>query len=93
MSRATLGSRLAFTSGASYSSTTITAPPAGTLLAFTDGLVERRGEALDRGLARLRGAATASDGSLGELLARLVSELRHGPSDDDIAIVGVRWKA
>ena len=78
--------------GASYSSTTITAPPAGTLLAFTDGLVERRGEALDRGLARLRGAATASDGSLGELLARLVSELRHGPSDDDIAIVGVRWK-
>lgn len=55
--------------------------------------LERRGETLDHGLARLRGAATASDGSLGELLARLMSELRLSHSDDDVAIVGVRWKA
>ena len=33
-----------------------------TLLAFTDGLVERRGEVLDVGLARLRNFATKRSG-------------------------------
>src|SRR5579884_3904324 len=39
---------------ASYSSTTVSAPPGATLLAFTDGLVERRGESIEVGLERLR---------------------------------------
>ncbi len=46
--------------GASYQSTTVSVPRGATFLAFTDGLVERRGETLDRGLARLREAATGS---------------------------------
>ena len=37
-----------------YPTVTFTVPPHGTLLAFTDGLVERRGESLDAGLKRLR---------------------------------------
>ena len=78
--------------GAVYSSTTVTVAPGATFLAFTDGLVERRGEPLDRGLARLRDAATAGHDGLPELLARLVNELRHAPSEDDTAIVGVRWR-
>ena len=41
-----------------YAAVTITIPPAATLLAFTDGLVERRGEILDVGLSRLRDAAS-----------------------------------
>jgi serine phosphatase RsbU (regulator of sigma subunit) len=80
--------------GAEYISTTIQAPAAATFLAFTDGLVERRGENLDRGLERLRKAAIGEDqAGLSELLGRLVDQVRPAPSEDDTAIVGVRWKA
>lgn len=76
----------------SYTSITMAAPPAATLLAFTDGLVEQRGESLDEGLARLCSAAAGSnDVALGDLLERLVVELPHGVCEDDIAVVGVRW--
>jgi serine phosphatase RsbU (regulator of sigma subunit) len=75
----------------SYRSTTVTVPPASTLVVFTDGLVEIRGESLDDGLERLREAATSHDVPLAELLGTLVTELPHGRSEDDIAIVGVRW--
>ncbi|MBV8989484.1 MAG: serine/threonine-protein phosphatase [Solirubrobacterales bacterium] len=77
--------------GAAYQSTTVSAPPAATFLAFTDGLVERRGETLDRGLARLREAATVKRGGLNDLLSQIVTQLRHEASDDDTAIVGLRW--
>jgi serine phosphatase RsbU (regulator of sigma subunit) len=76
---------------ASYISTTVTAPPAATFLLFTDGLVERRGESLDEGLARLQRAATSNHAGLPELLTRLLADLRHEPSEDDTAIVGLRW--
>jgi serine phosphatase RsbU (regulator of sigma subunit) len=76
---------------AAYVSRTISVPATGTLLAFTDGLVERRGESLDEGLARLRDAATGHDDALPELLGRLVAELHSQPSEDDTAIVGLRW--
>jgi len=57
----------------------------------TDGLVERRGEDLDDGLARLKDAATTEHGELRELLARLVAEQARASSEDDTAIVGLRW--
>jgi serine phosphatase RsbU (regulator of sigma subunit) len=76
---------------ASYTSTTVTAPPAATILLYTDGLVERRGESLDEGLARLQRAAGANHAGLPELLSGLLTDLRHEPSEDDTAIVGVRW--
>ena len=79
--------------GTVYKATTVTVPPEATVVAFTDGLVETRGEALDRGLERLRVAATSHDVGLPELLGRLVSEMTNGRSQDDIAIVGVRWKS
>jgi serine phosphatase RsbU (regulator of sigma subunit) len=78
---------------APYTVHTVTAPPEATFLAFTDGLVERRGEALDHGLARLRQAAVGNHVGLPELLNRLVSEMRRGPSEDDTAIVGLRWRS
>jgi len=77
--------------GASYTSTTISAPPASTIVAFTDGLIEHRGEDLDQSLERLRGAAVARNGALPELLGGLVKELHSGAAADDIAIVGLRW--
>lgn len=76
---------------ASYTSTSIDTPPAATLLAFTDGLVERRGESIDEGLARLRRAATSNHVPLDELVGRLVDDLRLDGGDDDTAIAALRW--
>ncbi len=78
-------------SDATYTSSTISVPANATLLAFTDGLVERRGESLDNGLDRLRTAASRNHSGLGDLLGRILTDLRTGPSEDDTAIVGVRW--
>jgi serine phosphatase RsbU (regulator of sigma subunit) len=77
--------------GVAYPSTTVAAPASATFVAFTDGLVELRGESIDAGLERLRAAATGDTAELSELLSRLVTDLPHGSSEDDIAIVGVRW--
>jgi serine phosphatase RsbU (regulator of sigma subunit) len=74
-----------------YPSTTVSVAPEATLLAFTDGLVERRGEAIDTGLERLRRYAAGRPGGLPELMAQLLGELRPGPAEDDTAIVGLRW--
>ena len=74
-----------------YRSNTVSAPPAATLIAFTDGLVEHRGEHLDDSLDRLRRAAVGRDAALPELLGELLSELHSGAFSDDIAIVGLRW--
>ena len=72
--------------------TTVSMSGPGTLLAFTDGLVERRGETIDTGLNRLRSAAGAADSRpleqvLDDLLAQLAAEDRK----DDTVILGVRW--
>ncbi|MGH2877415.1 MAG: PP2C family protein-serine/threonine phosphatase, partial [Solirubrobacteraceae bacterium] len=79
--------------GAAYVASTIEVSEHATLVGYTDGLVELRGENLDRGLERLRIAASGEDEGLPALLDRLVSELRPGSPQDDIAIVGVRWTA
>lgn len=76
---------------ASYTSATVTVGPGATLLAFTDGLVERRGESIDVGLGRLRDNATSNHATLDELLTRVVSNLRQDGADDDTAIAGIRW--
>jgi serine phosphatase RsbU (regulator of sigma subunit) len=86
-----IGPPIGVPGGARYTATTVSAPPAGTFLAFTDGLVERRDETLDRGLARLREAAVGNQLGLPELLTKLVTQLRREPADDDTAIVGLRW--
>ncbi len=77
--------------GAAYDSMTVPVSSGTTLLAFTDGLVERRGELLDVGLDRLASAAQAREQCpLAELVSELVAGVA-GESHDDIAIVGLRW--
>jgi serine phosphatase RsbU (regulator of sigma subunit) len=78
-------------SGVSYQSATHTLGPSATLLAFTDGLVERRGERLDQGLARLATAASAPNTGLDDLISRVVADLVGSHPDDDTAILGLRW--
>jgi Stage II sporulation protein E (SpoIIE) len=75
-----------------YHETTVSAPSRGTLVAFTDGLIERRGEALGVGLTRLRDTATRQPGTLEGLMEKLVRELASG-GRDDTAILGVRWQS
>jgi hypothetical protein len=70
----------------------ITVAPGAYVVAFTDGLVERRGESLDVGLTRLRESATRRDEGIDRLVGRLLTELAPEGSDDDIAILGVRWQ-
>jgi serine phosphatase RsbU (regulator of sigma subunit) len=64
--------------------------PSSTVVLYTDGLVERRGEALPDGLRRLQDAAHALAGlPLDELCDRLIAELAEG-SEDDVALLAVR---
>jgi serine phosphatase RsbU (regulator of sigma subunit) len=65
--------------------------PDDLLLAFTDGLIERRDEDIDAGQRRLLDAVpTLQEGSLSVQLERLVEEVRDRTRCDDVAAVAVR---
>jgi CheY-like chemotaxis protein len=68
----------------------LTVPPGATLVLYTDGLVERRGENIDRGLAALARVAAVVDGDLDELCDRLLAEVGPAEPDDDIAVLALR---
>lgn len=70
---------------------TINLPSSGTLLAFTDGAIERKGEGIDVGLERLRLAATNQGGSIEATLDRLLTDVVPDGADDDVVVVGLRW--
>lgn len=76
-----------------YLETAVSVQPNTTLIVFTDGLVERRGEVLDTGLARLRDAANGVGLALEDLLSELAQGLASEGHHDDTAIVGVRWQS
>jgi hypothetical protein len=63
-----------------------------TLLAFTDGAVERRREVIDTGLERFRSAAAAADPKpLPAVLDRLMQLPDADAARDDTVILGFRW--
>jgi hypothetical protein len=88
----TVGPPVGVATGTHYVPTTVALPEEGTLLAFTDGLIERRGESLEVSLARLRAVAGEFDHPLDALLADVVHRLIPDGSDDDLAILGLRWQ-
>jgi serine phosphatase RsbU (regulator of sigma subunit)/FixJ family two-component response regulator len=64
-------------------------PPGGTILLFTDGLVEERRMALDDNLERLRRAAgDTRDADLDAFTDRILG--LFGPREDDVALIAVR---
>jgi len=77
--------------GTSYRPAQITLSSGDILLAYTDGLIERRGESIDDGIAHLC-EATRRDGDLESLLDTVLATLvPHGASEDDTAILGLQW--
>jgi serine phosphatase RsbU (regulator of sigma subunit) len=76
-----------------YEEVTVSVSPGATLLAFTDGLVERRGEVLDVGLARLQDAARADSRALDDFVEVLARDLASDGHHDDTAILAIRWSS
>lgn len=73
--------------GASYATSAFTVEPGHGLVLFSDGLVERRGEAIDDGLDRL--ARTL--GGAGDVPASSIwTAMAAGRTDDDVTIVTLR---
>ncbi len=65
-------------------------PAGATVLLFTDGLIERRGELLDDGLERLRSTAAALHGLDVEALCDALLEPLGDDAQDDIALLALR---
>ena len=77
--------------GGSRPSASMFVDPGTTLVLYTDGLVERRGESLDEGLARLVDTAQAvagHDDPARKLVERAAAEWRV---DDDVAVVVISF--
>ena len=69
----------------------VTIPAQGLLIAYTDGLIERRNEPLDAGMKRLADAATRQASSLDDLLDGVITELTGDEPSDDVALIGLKW--
>ncbi len=85
-----VGPPIGVVADASYEEIVARVAPGSIFLAYTDGLIERRGEVLDVGLARLRDAAVRDRLPTEELLGKLTEELSS--RRDDTAIVGIEWQ-
>ena len=72
--------------------TALTVPAGTTLVAYTDGLIERRTLPLDAGIERVREAAIGGRGRERRTArrARLDEIIGVGGTDDDVALVAVR---
>jgi serine phosphatase RsbU (regulator of sigma subunit) len=84
---------IGFPTVAEYHQTSVSVPPGATLVAFTDGLVERRGEVLDVGLERLREIARSGQRAGEDILGRLARDLTSDDHHDDTAMVSIRWQS
>ena len=71
---------------------TIEIPAGGTVLLYTDGLVERRDEPLEVGLDRLGRAAQAHHTlDVEDFVDAVLADLVHRRLDDDVAMLAVRF--
>jgi anti-sigma regulatory factor (Ser/Thr protein kinase) len=76
---------------ATYAELELSLEPGSALVLYTDGLVERAGESLDAGLARIRTVVRDGGEDVDRLCDRLVDELLPGgPTGDDAALLIAR---
>ena len=77
--------------GEEYARHTLTLGPDQTLVAFTDGILERRAEAITLSLQRLIATCAPGPRAPEALCEHLMREmLADLPNDDDAAVVAVR---
>jgi serine phosphatase RsbU (regulator of sigma subunit) len=81
-----VGPPIGATDEVAFPTTTVSLEPGDQLIMFTDGLVERRGENIEAGLARLLQAAERPAASLDERVAAI---LAVDVTEDDIAILAL----
>jgi serine phosphatase RsbU (regulator of sigma subunit)/anti-sigma regulatory factor (Ser/Thr protein kinase) len=65
-------------------------PRGGTLVAYTDGLIERRDQPIDIGIARLTAVLAGAGGSAADVADRVVHALHPARATDDTAVLVVR---
>jgi anti-sigma regulatory factor (Ser/Thr protein kinase) len=91
--RPSAGVALGVSRGTRYNEDTFDLPAGSTLVLYTDGVIEVRGESLDRGLERLRALAERHrhvDSLCDSILEEMVASGRPG---DDVALLAVRVEA
>jgi anti-sigma regulatory factor (Ser/Thr protein kinase) len=85
------GVALGVTRGARYRVATHQLEPGATVLLYTDGVVEVRGESLDDGLERLRRLAERPHPTVDALCDAIIDEMvADGRPADDVALMAVR---
>ncbi|MFE3637363.1 SpoIIE family protein phosphatase [Streptomyces sp. NPDC059168] len=73
-----------------YESAEIRVEPGDRLLLYTDGLVERPGEGIDTGLARMAGAVLAHEHADAGSLEALLAAMLPGERRDDVCVLDIR---
>jgi hypothetical protein len=73
-----------------YESATHALAPGQTLVLFTDGLVEHRGEDIDRSLARLAALRFTGCAGVDDVLETIVTRLDARHAEDDVAVLAAR---
>ncbi|WP_151081919.1 PP2C family protein-serine/threonine phosphatase [Nocardioides cynanchi] len=74
-----------------YERSTFTMPPGATLMAYTDGLVERRAEVIDAGMQRLvEVARRLGSRPLPSFVEQVVTSMRDERMVDDVAVLALR---
>ncbi|MFC9793118.1 PP2C family protein-serine/threonine phosphatase [Streptomyces sp. NPDC127584] len=73
-----------------YEPTTRPLRPGDTLLLFTDGLVERRGEDIDHSLARLASLRLPPDSGPDRVVEEVLGRLGAHRAEDDVAVLAAR---
>ncbi|MGW1316075.1 ATP-binding SpoIIE family protein phosphatase [Streptomyces sp. NPDC002426] len=82
------------TGGWVHTSGTIPLPPGSTAVLYTDGLVERRSEDIDEGVAALERALSGAQGTPQVVCDRLIRSLGvTAEHDDDVAVLVVQHPA
>ncbi|MFD5784736.1 SpoIIE family protein phosphatase [Streptomyces sp. NPDC058220] len=82
------------TGGWIHTSGSIALPPGSTAVLYTDGLVERRGEDIDEGVASLERALSGAKGSPQVVCDRLIRSLGvTADHDDDVAVLVLQHPA